>query len=311
MKLKLSLVIVLVSFLFGCSSVEDKTDVLTNQDTNKKGQELMESKCYACHNPSASMDARLAPPMIAVKKHYLEKFTSKDEFVSKIVDFASNPKEDKALLKGAVAKFKLMPNMNFEKADIKLIAEYIYDSKIAEPDWFANHMDNDPDEKLEGNAMYIKKGMDMALKTKKVLGKNLMGQINKNGTSQALTFCSEKAYPIIDSMSTELGAKIKRVTDLPRNPKNEASGDELKYILAMKNNIVKGEKPKPAMKEENGKMIGFYPIMTNQMCLQCHGSEKEIKPDTWSKIKSIFPNDKAVGYSANQLRGIWVVEMEK
>lgn len=44
------------------------------------------------------------------------------------------------------------------------------------------------------------------------------------------------------------------------------------------------------------------------MCLQCHGSEKDIKPETLAKIKSLYPNDKAIGYQENEMRGLMVIK---
>jgi cytochrome c553 len=59
-------------------------------------------------------------------------------------------------------------------------------------------------------------------------------------------------------------------------------------------------------------MIGFYPIETNKMCLQCHGKPgTDIKVSTIEKIEKYYPMDKAKEYAENQLRGIFVVEMNK
>jgi hypothetical protein len=46
------------------------------------------------------------------------------------------------------------------------------------------------------------------------------------------------------------------------------------------------------------------------MCLQCHGKPNvDINEATLGQIEKLYPNDKAVGYGLNELRGIWVVEM--
>ena len=59
-------------------------------------------------------------------------------------------------------------------------------------------------------------------------------------------------------------------------------------------------------------MIGYYPIITNELCMQCHGQTgQQISPGTLAKITALYPNDKAVNYKVNQLRGIWVVEMKR
>ena len=46
------------------------------------GKKLMETNCYVCHSPTASHEGRIGPPMIAVKKHYMNSDTSKKEFIA-------------------------------------------------------------------------------------------------------------------------------------------------------------------------------------------------------------------------------------
>jgi hypothetical protein len=50
--------------------------------------------------------------------------------------------------------------------------------------------------------------------------------------------------------------------------------------------------------------------ITNDLCLNCHGEPgQDITAETLRAINTHYPEDKAIGYRANQLRGIWVVEM--
>mgnify|MGYP001556941193 CR=1 FL=1 len=73
-----------------------------------------------------------------------------------------------------------------------------------------------------------------------------------------------------------------------------------------------GETRESLTVEINGKMVGYYAIVTNTMCLKCHGDKDvTIEPETFEKIKTLYPSDKATGYAANELRGMWVVEMDK
>jgi pimeloyl-ACP methyl ester carboxylesterase len=158
----------------------------------------------------------------------------------------------------------------------------------------------------------VEQGRIIALQTKAVLGKNLMNAIQSKGTEQALQFCSEKAFLLTDSMSRALEARIRRASDKNRSSLNAASGDELTYINQAKAAIIKGEAVKPGMQERNGKYVGYYPIMTEAMCLQCHGKPgTDISANTMAKLRQLYPNDRATGYGLNELRGIWVVEMNK
>jgi pimeloyl-ACP methyl ester carboxylesterase len=158
----------------------------------------------------------------------------------------------------------------------------------------------------------LEQGRNIVMQTKLTLGKNLMNAINTNGTVGALEFCSERAFLLTDSMSKVLDAKIRRVSDKNRSSLNAAEGDELVYIREAKVSLAKGEPVKPGMQEQSGKHIGYYPIITEAMCLQCHGKPGvDVSANTMAKLRQLYPNDKATGYGLNELRGIWVVEMNK
>ena len=166
------------------------------------------------------------------------------------------------------------------------------------------------DEQLAVN--YAELGKEIAMQTKANLGKNLGLALSEKGAVGAVEFCNTRAIPITDSMSVVLNTKVKRVSDKPRNPSNQANADELAYIESWKTAKAKGEQVAPLIAERNSKMVGYYPIETNAMCLQCHGTpEKQVAPETLSKIKKLYPSDKAVGYGENEIRGIFVVEMDK
>ena len=158
----------------------------------------------------------------------------------------------------------------------------------------------------------LEQGLNFAMQTQKVLAENLMNEINTQGTVHAFTFCSAKAVTLTDSMALALNIQIKRVSDKPRNPNNKANKQESAYITKSKEFMAKGEKIKPEMTETNGKMVGYYPIMTNQICMQCHGNQDtEVLSETLLQINKLYPNDKGIDYKINELRGIWVVEMNK
>lgn len=145
-----------------------------------------------------------------------------------------------------------------------------------------------------------------------VIKENLMNALADGGTLNALEFCNYKAIHLTDSMSNELDVKLKRVSDKNRNPLNTANEYEMNFILSQKDKMKNGENPETKLQEIDGKMISYQPIVTNAMCLQCHGTVGEtMTQETADKIKSLYPLDLATGYQVNELRGIWVVEMEK
>ena len=104
--------------------------VAQNAEFNAKGYKLMTQKCYLCHfekpDPSKK-DLMLAPPMLRVQEHYKPTYPNKTEFVNAIVAIVKNPSLEQTLMPGAVKKFKLMPKLIYDDAELRLIAEAIYD----------------------------------------------------------------------------------------------------------------------------------------------------------------------------------------
>ena len=145
---------------------------------------------------------------------------------------------------------------------------------------------------------------NIAEETKKNLVTNLTQKISEKGAENALEFCNVNAIPLTKQLEDQHNVTIKRVSDKNRNPDNAANETERKYIDFFKEQLVL--KQKLEAKFDNG--VFYAPITTNSMCLQCHGSEKDIKPETLAKIKSLYPNDKAIGYQENEMRGLMVIK---
>ncbi|APY06937.1 cytochrome c family protein [Winogradskyella sp. J14-2] len=333
--MKYTIVLLASVFILSCNN-SDKKELSAFEKSklanSHPGKKLMETNCYVCHSPTASHDDRIGPPMVAIKRHYIDDATTKEQFIADMQAWIKNPNEADARMRGAVRRFGVMPKQVFPEETIEKIADYMYDFEIDQPEWFEDHF-NEEKGKHNGNGKgmgqgkgkhqqqaqtnyqdlpYGERGLKYALTTKAVLGKNLMGTIQKKGTLEALEFCNVKAYPLTDSMAVVHNASIKRVSDKPRNPKNKANSEELEYINTFKT-LVAGEKEvSPIVKESEDNVHVYYPIVTNTMCLQCHGKPKsDIKPDVLKSLSSLYPKDKAIRYSENQVRGIWNVSFKK
>ena len=164
------------------------------------------------------------------------------------------------------------------------------------------------EEELE---VYRESGLETAMTTKAELGSVLIPTVTQKGTVQALEFCNIMAIPLTDNVSMASDRIVYRVSDKPRNPNNQANEQELTYIASAKEKIIAGEVVTPKVFALGDKVIGYYPIMTNQFCLQCHGNPgNEITEETFTAIQEIYPRDKAIGYTDGEIRGIFVVEME-
>lgn len=328
------LTVLIISIIFVSCKNETKDENYKKQSKVTSevhpGKKIMETQCYVCHNPETEHDSRIAPPMIAIKKHYIDKNTTKDEFIAAMQQWIKTPSDSIAKMPGAIRKFGIMPFASYAESDIEQIADYMYDNAIEEPSWFQEHYDEEhgkgkgrgQGKKMrqghakakfdKSNKTYEEIGLHYALNTKKQLGKNLMGTIQKKGTVEALEFCNERAYPLTDSMATVFSANIKRVSDKPRNSKNAANTKELAYIEKFKTDVLNKTELKPIIDEIENEVKFYYPITTNTMCLQCHGNANaEIKPETYKVLKALYPNDNATGYNIDQVRGIWSISFEK
>jgi len=317
MKFKYSLLVLPAALLLlSCgnnATIEEKSDDKTKEGREEKALSLMSTNCFVCHNPDMESETRVAPPMFKIREHYYDDETSREEFIKEIVAFAMEPSEDKSIMPGAVNHFGLMPKTPFNEEDLKLIAGYIYDNDLASDEWYVKwEKFQKINETTSSDLDYLELGRSIANQTKAELGKNLMAAVKKDGPAKAVDFCSTRAIPLTDSMAVVLNAKVKRVSDKARNPKNQANDLELAFIEELKAAIAKGEKVSPKVTEVNGKMLGYYPIETNDICLKCHGTpNKTINSATLTAIKNKYPNDKATGYKSNEIRGIFVVEMNK
>lgn len=299
-------------FIQSCSTKAKHQETVIKKVDEPEGLVLLNKNCISCHSPDANFDNRLAPPMVAIKKHYITEGVSKQQFVSSIHDFVKQPSADKSKMPNAVKRFGLMPALAMSDDELQKIAEYIFETDIEAPSWFEKHYQQEKKNHEINGINYMSIGQEHALATKAVLGKNLFEAINSKGTEGALDFCNIKAMPLTDSMSTVRQVQIKRVSDKPRNPKNEANKTELAYIEKAKIEMTQGKIAQPQVIEKKNKIIGYYPIETNKMCVKCHGNPTtDINAATLKKIENYYPKDKAKGYAENQLRGIWVVEMMK
>jgi hypothetical protein len=142
---KISLLLLFILIFSGCKNSEKDNynaslDFYGNASKNEHpGKKLMEMYCYACHDAKTPEDKRLAPPMIAVKTRYVFNNTTKDEFINDVQNWIKNPNEKDARMFGAVRRFGVMTKLPYPEKDVQLIADYIFDNKIEEPEWFQEH----------------------------------------------------------------------------------------------------------------------------------------------------------------------------
>ncbi len=147
------------------------------------------------------------------------------------------------------------------------------------------------------------------------LGQKLKGSIANEGPLAAVSVCKEAAPAIAKGLSAQHGAQVTRVGTRVRNPKMGVPNAWQKEALAeFEARLEKGEKPTEleywkVVDGSDGKRELRYAkaIVTQQLCVTCHGRPEDIPAPLLEKIRAEYPDDQATGYSVGKLRGAVVV----
>jgi hypothetical protein len=159
---------------------------------------------------------------------------------------------------------------------------------------------------------YSDKGKEISQATFNALSEKLMEQMKMGGTAKAIPFCNVEAIPLTQELSEKHNVTIKRTSDKLRNQKNKPTEREFKIIDSYQKLISEHKEITSIVEMDINNNKHFYaPINVKANCLVCHGKVGEfVTVKTDSIIKSLYPNDKAVGYNEGDLRGIWSITFE-
>ena len=89
------------------------------------GSLLLEGNCITCHDRTKAISA---PSLQSIKEHYLNVYTKKSDFVSAMSHWVSQPNAQTSIMSRAVKKYKLMPQLNFQKDVLEDISIYIFET---------------------------------------------------------------------------------------------------------------------------------------------------------------------------------------
>ena len=147
--------------------------------------------------------------------------------------------------------------------------------------------------------------------TTKRLKSTLINALKNNDINEAIKVCNISALEITDLNESD-DISIIRKSLKYRNDKNAPNYLEKEVLTYFKNNNISSLKSFEELKfikiiNENKIKKIFYmkAIPTKEICLTCHG--KNIDEQLMKTIKSIYPNDRAIGYSKGDIRGAFVV----
>jgi hypothetical protein len=127
----------------------------------------------------------------------------------------------------------------------------------------------------------------------------------EGGPTNAIPVCSSKAGSLTAAVAANHGVRMVRLSHRPRNPDQRAEGDDLDALLAMQTE----RKPRVEHREDGTAIVRLPIALSNPICLQCHGGPDDIAPETRKTLAKLYPEDEATGFSLNELRGIWRIEV--
>lgn len=152
-------------------------------------------------------------------------------------------------------------------------------------------------------------GQQISSAAQQRLGKQLIQAIEKGGHVQAVSYCRIKATSITDSIGQKFNAKVSRVSDQRRNPRNAANDQEMAYISYYKQALKNNTDWEPIVITSNDSYTFYTPILTQPLCLNCHGDpQSDIEEETLARLQSEYPQDQALGYGLGEIRGMWKIE---
>lgn len=114
---------------------------VTTASESDHGKHLYIKHCNSCHGVEHGMDMskRVAPPAFAVKMHYIGTYSDKDSFVMAIADWLETRDVDNSMMRGAVHRFGVMPEVKVSRDEAEKIAQFIYEGDLESPVGFQQH----------------------------------------------------------------------------------------------------------------------------------------------------------------------------
>ncbi len=109
---------------------------------------------------------------------------------------------------------------------------------------------------------------------------------------------------------------VKRTSMMLRDPLNAPDGADSAALEKIHAQLMAGDAPDRLIvqkTEQPGKPVEwrvYRPIAASKSCLSCHGDPSKFRPGVKEALDHLYPEDKAVDYSAQEWRGVIRVTLE-
>ncbi|MEZ5964846.1 MAG: DUF3365 domain-containing protein [Planctomycetota bacterium] len=130
----------------------------------------------------------------------------------------------------------------------------------------------------------------------------LTAAMQDGGPARAVGVCRDAAPELARSIGEKLGVRIGRTSFRLRNQANAAP------VWASSAVAAQTTEPRFAGGPD-GELGVLSPILTADPCLKCHGSAATIDPAVRTALTAAYPEDRALGFAAGDVRGYFWVEV--
>ena len=159
-------------------------------------------------------------------------------------------------------------------------------------------------------SVILNEAKNLLKETAKQYKNTLIQGLQHNNLIKALKYCNKEVEQLV-SKDSEKSFAIKRISLRPRNKNNYPNLYE-KEILEKFNKLSLIDNKDLALEhsdiikdENNNKFVYVKAIRIKEVCLNCHGSN--INDDLKKEIQKLYPDDKAINYKLNDIRGAFVM----
>ncbi|MES0490283.1 MAG: DUF3365 domain-containing protein [Leptospirales bacterium] len=156
--------------------------------------------------------------------------------------------------------------------------------------------------------------------------KNLHEKVQSEGYAGAVEFCNifsprhgkQKNQEILEEFKKTYGVEefsIRRISLKNRNPKAAPDKTMTEVLQTWEDDLQKNPAGPVQLETKTYYEDDHYTTMTpiripGNFCLGCHGTPETRDTKAYTKIKELYPEDKATDYSVGDLRGAFVVKIK-
>jgi hypothetical protein len=165
-----------------------------------------------------------------------------------------------------------------------------------------------PEAELADQA-FIEQANMLADQYQATLKAELVTALTQAGPTGAIGVCHSAAPAIAQSLSEEHGVEVSRIARRNRNSSNAVPAELASLYNELESQPLMDGKPHVVSARIGNRQVFMRAIpMQDQPCAVCHGTN--VAPEVKAQIDMLYPDDKAVGFAAGDLRGAFLVSSQ-